>query len=150
MKTGKVITLCLALSTLSYSTGAFSGCEPEQLPLRTQRHSVPVVACAGNFTLEDAAEAGAKSIVIVAAESVAAPAAIKIASLTGVTAGTGTPIAALSGAAATRATLAAVGGPASAALGVVGIAASPVVVGGILVAGLGTAIGYGINWLIFD
>ncbi len=84
----------------------------------------------------------------IAAEATAVPVAVAGASYMGVTASTGTAISALSGAAATSATLAAIGGPASVCLGIVGISVAPAVVGGAIVAGAGAAVAWGINKLM--
>ncbi|MDQ5908830.1 MAG: hypothetical protein QG599_923 [Pseudomonadota bacterium] len=150
MQTPSIVATGLFLTTLCYSTAAFSGCDSDSLPTKKPGRSIPLVLCDGDFTVKEAATAAAKSAVIAGAEAIAVPVAIKTASIAGVAASTGTPIAALSGAAATSATLAAVGGSASIALGAVGIVAAPAVVGGAIVLGVGTAVGYGINWLLFD
>lgn len=147
MNARNIITAGLLISALSYSTTAFSGCESESFPLRRPGHSIPFVICDENATVEETAKTAAKGAIIAASEAAAVPVAIKAVSVAGVTASTGTPIAALSGAAATKATLAAVGGPVVAALG---ITATPLVVGGVIVVGIGTAVGVGINWLLFD
>ena len=79
----------------------------------------------------------------VGVEVMAVPAAVAIASASGVTASTGTAIAALGGAAATNATLAAIGTPIVSGLAGIGVTlGAPVVVGGfiVLTAATGAAI----------
>ncbi len=71
--------------------------------------------------------------------------AVYVAGAAGMTAKTGTAIAALSGAAATNATLAAIGTPVVTTLG---IAAAPAVVGGVIVAGAAAGVCYGVHCLI--
>ncbi len=71
--------------------------------------------------------------------------AVYLAGAAGMTAKTGTAIAALSGAAATNATLCAIGTPVVAATGIV---AAPAVVGGVIVAGVAAGVCYGVHCLI--
>jgi len=82
--------------------------------------------------------------------SVATPVAIATAGAFGVTAGTGTAISALSGAAAISATSAAVGAGSSVALATIGIVVAPAVIGGIIITGVGSAIAGSIYWLVVD
>lgn len=144
MNARNIVTAGLLLSTLSYSTTAFSGCESGSFSPPKSRDSIDFIMC---DTVEETTKTAAKRAIIAASEAAAVPVAVQAASLAGVAASTGTPIAALSGAAATSATLAAAGGP---VVTVLGIAAAPAVVGGVIVVGIGTAVGYGISWLLFD
>ena len=82
--------------------------------------------------------------------SVATPIAISTAGALGVTAGTGTAISALSGAAAISATSAAVGAGSSVALATVGIFVAPAVIGGTIIAGIGSIIAGSVYWLVVD
>lgn len=92
-----------------------------------------------------AAKAATKAAASSAAASGATSTAVYVASTAGMTAKTGTAIAALSGAAATKATLCAIGTPVVSALG---LTVAPAVVGGAIVAGAGAAVGWGICKII--
>ena len=100
-------------------------------------------------TLEDAGKAVAKETLAV---TVVAPAltsaAISTAGAMGATASTGTAIASLSGAAATSATLAYIGTGVAGAVGMT--VASPAIVGGMIVAGVSSAVVFSVDWLLDD
>jgi hypothetical protein len=103
----------------------------------------------GVVTSENLADAGKVIAGEVVAVTVVTPAvttvAVSTAGALGATASTGTAIASLSGAAATSATLATIG---SGVAGVVGVTvASPAIVGGLIVAGVSSAIVAGVMWL---
>lgn len=92
----------------------------------------------------------AKAAVHYGAAVGAVPATVEGVSALGMTAGTGTAISALSGAAAVSATSAAIGTPVVAALGAVGIVAAPAVVGGVIIVGVASGVAYGFNALFLD
>jgi hypothetical protein len=101
----------------------------------------------GELSVRDLAKAG----VVFGAEASALPAAVAGASALGVTAGTGTAISTLSGAAAVSATSAAIGAPVAAVIGTVaGVALAPAVVGGAIIAGTAGVVAWGFNALFLD
>jgi len=87
----------------------------------------------------------------IATETASVPVAVSIASVSGMTASTGTAISTLSGAAATSATLAGVG---TTVLEVVGLAgsvaiAAPAAIGGAIVLGAGALVAYAVDTVLF-
>ena len=101
----------------------------------------------GGITAKGLVKVGVEFVV----RSAAMPVAVSTASAAGVTAGTGTAISTLSGAAAVSATSAAVGAPVASALSAIGITvAAPAVIGGVIIAGAGIAAGLAINAIFFD
>jgi hypothetical protein len=135
-----LVTTSLLLSLMCVSpVFADSYAQTAEKAVRVGGYAESFYDCATNPTVEQCAESAAK----VAIDVAAVPTAVGIVSASGATATTGTAIATLSGAAATSSSLYVIGAPVVAALG---IAASPVFVGGLIVGGVAT----GVGWLLFD
>ena len=94
---------------------------------------------------KDIVKAPIKAVADTAITTGATSTAVYLAGAAGMTAKTGTAIAALSGAAATNATLCAIGTPVVTTLG---IAAAPAVVGGVIVGAAAAGVCYGVHCLI--
>lgn len=108
-----------------------------------------IVVDAGKSAVKGAVKGYVKYSIKTAADTAittsATSTAVYLAGAAGMTAKTGTAIAALSGAAATNATLCAIGTPVVAATGIV---AAPAVVGSVIVAGVAAGVCYGVHCLI--
>ena len=138
----KIITITFLLLGLSQAVFA-----AESTTKKVLRNAAPAAAGC-TFYGSTAQECLREIAVDTAVEVAAVPATVALASTSGMTAGTGTAIASLSGAAATSATLASIGSSGAAALGAVGIVAAPAVVGGAIVGAAALGVAWGVNRII--
>jgi hypothetical protein len=135
-----LVTTSLLLSLMCVSpVFADSYAQTAEKAIKVGGYAKSFYDCATNPTVEQCAESAAKAAI----DAAAVPTAVRIVQASGATATTGTAIAELYGVAATSSSLYVIGAPVVTALG---IAASPVFVGGIIVVGVAT----GVGWLLFD